>query len=166
MKQKDEVAKMKEINYKAISNKIRRKRVSMGLTQEYLATAADVNVSHISNIENCHSKVSLNTLVYICKAMNTTLDYVVSEEYSSDNESLDQQIILELKKCDTVLKEKNTQNNKRPAIIVNLSYKYNKVSFRFMYSPRASLQTIGNFSKFCEYKAVIRIPLRFILISR
>ena len=95
MKQKDEVAKMKEINYKAISNKIRRKRVSMGLTQEYLATAADVNVSHISNIENCHSK-----------AMNTTLDYVVSEEYSSDNESLDQQIILELKKCDTVLKEK------------------------------------------------------------
>ena len=96
MKQKDEVAKMKEINYKAISNKIRR----------YLATAADVNVSHISNIENCHSKVSLNTLVYICKAMNTTLDYVVSEEYSSDNESLDQQIILELKKCDTVLKEK------------------------------------------------------------
>ena len=103
MKQKDEVAKMKEINYKAISNKIRRKRVSMGLTQEYLATAADVNVSHISNIENCHSKVSLNTLVYICKAMNTTLDYVVSEEYSSDN---DQQIILELKKCDTVLKEK------------------------------------------------------------
>lgn len=77
MKQKDEVAKMKEINYKAISN-----------------------------IENCHSKVSLNTLVYICKAMNTTLDYVVSEEYSSDNESLDQQIILELKKCDTVLKEK------------------------------------------------------------
>lgn len=29
MKQKDEVAKMKEINYKAISNKIRRKRVSM-----------------------------------------------------------------------------------------------------------------------------------------
>ena len=101
MKQKDEVAKMKEINYKAISNKIRRKRVSMGL-----ATAADVNVSHISNIENCHSKVSLNTLVYICKAMNTTLDYVVSEEYSSDNESLDQQIILELKKCDTVLKEK------------------------------------------------------------
>lgn len=49
MKQKDEVAKMKEINYKAISNKIRRKRVSMGLTQEYLATAADVNVSHISN---------------------------------------------------------------------------------------------------------------------
>ena len=95
MKQKDEVAKMKEINYKAISNKIRRKRVSMGLTQEYLATAADVNVSHISNIENCHSKVSLNTLVYICKAMNTTLDYVVSEEYSSDNESLDQQKIFE-----------------------------------------------------------------------
>ena len=125
MKQKDEVAKMKEINYKAISNKIRRKRVSMGLTQEYLATAADVNVSHISNIENCHSKVSLNTLVYICKAMNTTLDYVVSEEYSSDNESLDQQIILELKKCDTVLKEKILK------IIVNLSYKYNKVSFRF-----------------------------------
>lgn len=63
--------------------------------------------------------------------MNTTLDYVVSEEYSSDNESLDQQIILELKKCDTVLKRKNTQNNKRPTIIVNLSYKYNKVSFRF-----------------------------------
>ena len=28
-------------------------------------------------------------------------------------------------------KRKNTQNNKRPAIIVNLSYKYNKVSFRF-----------------------------------
>ena len=99
MKQKDEVAKMKEINYKAISNKIRRKRVSMGLTQEYLATAADVNVSHISNIENCHSKVSLNTLVYICKAMITTLDYVVSEEYSSTSGKWDFPVSISNGRC-------------------------------------------------------------------
>ena len=111
---------MKEINYKAISNKIRRKRVSMGLTQEYLATAADVNVSHISNIENCHSKVSLNNPWLCCQRRIFFRQRIT---WPTDN--------FRAKKMWYCFKRKNTQNNKRPTIIVNLSYKYNKVSFRF-----------------------------------
>ena len=69
---------MKEINFTRIGAKIREIRLSKGLTQEYVANVADVNTSHISNIENNRVKVSLSTLVQICNAMNTTVDYILS----------------------------------------------------------------------------------------
>ena len=43
---------MNTINFARIGRKIKEIRISKNLTQEYVATIADVNVSHISNIEN------------------------------------------------------------------------------------------------------------------
>ena len=43
---------MKEINFENIGKKLKEVRLSKGLTQEYIADMADVNTSHISNIEN------------------------------------------------------------------------------------------------------------------
>ena len=43
---------MRELDFEKIGKKIKELRLEKGLTQEYIAHMADVNTSHISNIEN------------------------------------------------------------------------------------------------------------------
>ena len=96
---------MKDINFEQISKKIRDTRLTEGLTQEYLANASDVNVSHISNIENNRVKVSLPTLVAICNALDVTVDYILSTEYTTAS-PLDNEILKKLQKLTDEQKEK------------------------------------------------------------
>ena len=97
---------MNTVDFKRISKKLKEIRISKGLTQEYVANMADVNTSHISNIENNRVKVSLNTLVQICNALETTVDYVLSDEYRNSSSALDQNILNELQKCNKDTKER------------------------------------------------------------
>lgn len=60
-----------EINYQKLGLKIKELRINRGLTQDNLADIVGVNTSHISNIENNHTKVSLNVLLAITNALNT-----------------------------------------------------------------------------------------------
>lgn len=96
---------MKDINFEQISKKIRDTRLTEGLTQEYLANASDVNVSHISNIENNRVKVSLPTLVAICNALDVTVDYILSTEYTTAS-PLDNEILKKLQRLTDEQKEK------------------------------------------------------------
>lgn len=96
---------MNDINYEHISKKIRELRLSKGLTQEYLAAMANVNTSHISNIENNRVKISLTTLVHVCKALETTVDYILADEYDDSGSTYDKLILNELKHCDSKTKE-------------------------------------------------------------
>ena len=95
-----------ELNFAAIGQKIKETRISKGLTQEHIANLVDVNTSHISNIENDRVKVSLTTLVSICNALDVTVDYILSDEYTNPSSALDQSILLEVQKCDKPTKEK------------------------------------------------------------
>lgn len=90
---------MKEINFNRIGSKIREIRLSKGLTQEYVANVADVNTSHISNIENNRVKISLPTLVHVCNALDTTIDYMLADEYNQTSSVLEQEILHELHSC-------------------------------------------------------------------
>lgn len=96
---------MKELDFKQIGEKIKETRISRHLTQEYVANTADVNTSHISNIENNRVKVSLSTLVQICNALNTTVDYILSDEYANASSVIEQEILHELHSCDAETKE-------------------------------------------------------------
>ena len=100
---------MQEINFDTIGRKIKEIRLSKGLTQENVADVADVNTSHISNIENFRVKISLTTLVKICNALDTTVDYILANEYSDSSSALDQEILKELQACDQEKKEKILQ---------------------------------------------------------
>lgn len=100
---------MQEINFETIGRKIKEIRLSKGLTQENVADVADVNTSHISNIENFRVKISLTTLVKICNALDTTVDYILANEYSDSSSALDQEILKELQACDQEKKEKILQ---------------------------------------------------------
>lgn len=90
---------MQEIDFKRISGKIKEIRISKGITQEYVANAADVNTSHISNIENNRVKVSLSTLVQICNALDTTVDYILADEYNHPASVIEQEILHEVHSC-------------------------------------------------------------------
>ena len=93
-------------NFSKISKKLREVRISKGLTQEYVANMANVNTSHISNIENNRVKVSLTTLVNMCNILDTTVDYVLSDSYNDTESPLNQEILKELSNCDNEKKEK------------------------------------------------------------
>lgn len=96
---------MKELDFARIGRKIKEIRIEKHLTQEYVANITDVNTSHISNIENNRVKVSLSTLVQICNALDTTVDYILSEEYVSPASVLEQEILHELHSCTDTTKE-------------------------------------------------------------
>ena len=65
---------MKELDFALIGQRIKQIRADKKLTQEYVANYANVNVSHISNIETNKVKVSLTLLVSIANALDTTVD--------------------------------------------------------------------------------------------
>lgn len=100
---------MKPLNFSQIGKRLKEIRISKGLTQEYVANMADVNTSHISNIENNRTKISLTTLVQICNALGVTIDYVLRDEYSDTSSVLEQSILKELQNCDDDMKERILQ---------------------------------------------------------
>lgn len=90
---------MRTINFERIGKKLKELRISKNLTQEYIANMADVNVSHISNIENNRVKISLPTLVHVCNALNTTVDFILADEYTHPSSVIEQEILNELHAC-------------------------------------------------------------------
>ncbi|WP_029470821.1 helix-turn-helix domain-containing protein [Blautia producta] len=97
---------MQELDFEIIGKRLREVRLSKGFTQEYVANKVDVNTSHISNIENNRVKVSLSALVNICNALETTVDYVLNNQYADSDSVLNQNILNELQNCDEDMKER------------------------------------------------------------
>lgn len=95
-----------EINYAELGIKIKEGRQNRGLTQDSLAELVGCNTSHISNIENNHTKVSLNVLLAIANALDTSIDYLLSEQYGNSALALDNAILRALADCDNRKKEK------------------------------------------------------------
>ena len=82
-----------EINYAGLGLKIKEIRQSRGMTQDRLAELVGCNTSHISNIENNHTKVSLNVLLAIANVLDTSIDYLLSEQYENSALALDNEIM-------------------------------------------------------------------------
>lgn len=81
-------------------------RQSQGLTQDTLAEIVSCNTSHISNIENNHTKVSLNVLLAIANALNTSIDYLLSDQYTNTSLALDNEIARIVANYDIETKER------------------------------------------------------------
>ena len=95
-----------EINYAGLGIKIKEVRQNRGLTQDSLAELVGCNTSHISNIENNHTKVSLNVLLSIANTLNTSIDYLLANQYDNSQLALDNEILRAIKDCDNQKKEK------------------------------------------------------------
>lgn len=97
---------LQEIDYAQLGRKVKSLRLKHGLTQDALAEQVHCYTSHISNIENNHTKVSLNTLLAIANALHTSIDYLLSEQYDNPSLALDQEILRAVQHCDIETKEK------------------------------------------------------------
>lgn len=97
---------IQEIDYAKMGQKIKNIRRERKLTQDQLAEMVGCNTSHISNVENSHTKVSLNVLLAIANALNTSIDYLLSNQYENSSMALDNEILRAIKDCDNEKKEK------------------------------------------------------------
>lgn len=96
---------MKELDFSRIGQRIKEVRTDKKLTQDYIAEKTGVNVSHISNIENCKVKVSLTLLVGICNALDTTVDYILGNEYHAPTSTIEKELMNIVKNLDESKKE-------------------------------------------------------------
>lgn len=96
----------KEIDYAKLGLKIKEIRLKAGLTQDNLAEMVSCNTSHISNIENNHTKVSLGVLMAIANALNTSIDYLLADQFENSALALDNEILRALRGRDNEIKEK------------------------------------------------------------
>ncbi len=67
------------IDYLSIGKRIKKNRLSRGITQEVLAERVNVSIPHISRIENGFSSPSLQTLVDICNVLGITIDDLMQD---------------------------------------------------------------------------------------
>lgn len=95
-----------EIDYGRLGLRIRELRRERGLTQDALAEIVGCNTSHISNIENNYTKASLNVLLAISNSLDTTIDYLLSDQYNNASSALDHAILCALQGCGDEKKRK------------------------------------------------------------
>lgn len=89
------------INYKLIGHRIRDKRKIKNFTQTELANKIGVSNPHISNIERGKTKMSLQTLVDIANALDTTLDEIMCDNVTVAKGVYIKDIADEINDCDS-----------------------------------------------------------------
>ncbi len=98
---------MNSLDYKIIGEKIRKRRKTLGITQEQIADYLEVNPSHISNIEAGRAHPSLVALVHIANYLQCSMDVFIEGEYTyTKNEDVQEKILSKLKLSDEKTIEK------------------------------------------------------------
>ena len=88
-------------------NQIKEYRLSLGMTQNQVASELDVTPGYISNVENGRTAMSLRLLIYYAKLMGITLDELVGNlEPNYKSSSIDNSLISIIKTLNTEQKEK------------------------------------------------------------
>ena len=78
-----------ELDYAALGRRIREARERLDITQEKLAELAVLSATHMSNIENGKTKLSLPTLVRIANVLDSSLDALVHDSLKVTQEAFD-----------------------------------------------------------------------------
>ena len=72
------------MDYQQIGRQIRAARLRRKMTQAQLAEAADLSVPYISNVERGKKRVSLDALPRISRALDVTVDQLLSGPQPQD----------------------------------------------------------------------------------
>lgn len=66
-----------EINYKAIGSRIAARRKALGFKQYEVCEKIGVNDKYLSNLETARSVPSIEVLLKLCEALDTTPDHLL-----------------------------------------------------------------------------------------
>lgn len=88
---------MKNLDYISMGNRIRLARKAQNLSQEQLAELCGISVSYMGHIERGSRKMSLETLVSLCEALNVSSDYLLMDDLP-DNDMVIYGILNEVRK--------------------------------------------------------------------
>ncbi|HBF6777377.1 TPA: helix-turn-helix domain-containing protein [Clostridioides difficile] len=70
---------MKELDFRAIGQRIKIARIKKRLTQEAVAEKVNITTQHMSNVETGNSSVSLPTLIAIANVLYVTVDELLCD---------------------------------------------------------------------------------------
>lgn len=84
------------MDFYLLGQKIRKLRNAHHLSQADLAELIDVSTNYIGQIERGDRKPSLETLVCLCNALGTSMDYILSDSLTNNTDQLSQDIITKL----------------------------------------------------------------------
>lgn len=88
------------LDYKAIGKRIKIARIQADLTQEALAEKAGLSITHMSNIENGNTKLSLPMAVALANALSVSVDDFLCDSVIRAKEVFSHEIQLLLDDCD------------------------------------------------------------------
>ena len=89
-----------ELDYKAIGKRIKIARIQADLKQERLAEMVDLSPTHLSNIENGTTRVSLQTIVALANALGVSADDLLCDSVIRSKVQFEKDIRDILDDCD------------------------------------------------------------------
>ncbi len=63
---------------------LKRIRKEMKLTQQEMAKKMDISQSYLCDLENRNKSISINTLLYIAKRLNISVNRLINDEIELD----------------------------------------------------------------------------------
>jgi len=114
------------VDFYLLGQKIRELRTSHHFSQADLAELIDVSTNYIGQIERGDRKPSIETLVALCNVLNTSMDYILSDSLTTNEDQLIRDITSKLQELSmdeksffystivnfSQLKKKTTDNDK------------------------------------------------------
>ncbi len=88
------------IDYSSIGQKIKAARLNKSITQEQLAEAAGVGVTHISHLETGSGTVSLKVLIAILNYLECSADEVLCKEITAARPHVENWLVELVADCD------------------------------------------------------------------
>ena len=88
------------IDYSSIGYKVKQARIKAGITQEQLAEAVGVGVTHISHLETGSGTVSLKVFIAIVNFLNCSADDLLCKEIKTAKPLVDNWLTELIADCD------------------------------------------------------------------
>ena len=104
--------------FEDIGKRVKKRRIELGYTQEYLAEKMDVSIQMISGTESCKNALKLENFIKFCEILETTPDYLIKgrdpasiliEEMEQLTDTQIERINAVIKQCIEMCKEQNEQ---------------------------------------------------------
>ena len=87
------------LDYSIIGERLKKARLSKGLTQEQLAETLDVSVAFLSRAERGNVKINLARITQICDILDVPIGYILSGTVSNSKDYFTEDFSNLLKDC-------------------------------------------------------------------